>query len=141
MSEFTAADRWNSSTPGYYWLRRPKCAGMIAHHGIAKRDGFGRYWIFELKPTGHRFTDLNGFADSEQVIVEDWKSLAWSLEIESRIEQIRARRRPFSLLFWNCEHLASIIWNGKEESKQVKGWGIVAMIILGAFVGAANLKK
>jgi hypothetical protein len=114
---------------------------MIAHHGLAKLDEFGRYWIFELKPTGPRFTDIDGFADGEEVIVEDWKPLTRSFEIEPRIAQIRARRRPFSLLFWNCEHLANYVWQGKDESKQVKGWSTVALIILGVFMGAANLRK
>ena len=140
MSYFTTTEHWHNSALGYYWLTRLKAAGLVDHHGIAKRDQFGRNWVFELKPTGYRFTNWDGFACGERVRVEAWKSLSAYVEIEGRIQQICGRRRAFSLMFWNCEHQASEIWNGKEESKQVQ-WGIVAMIVIGAFVGISNFKK
>jgi hypothetical protein len=132
MSKLTPVERWNLGHSGFFWLTRRK-AMVIIHHGIVKRDEFGRIVVLELKPTGVRLTDIQGFADGEHVFVRDWKSLSAGIDIEPRAADVLAKRRPFSLVNWNCEHVASSVWNGRPESAQVKGWGVAAVALIGLF--------
>lgn len=135
MATNTPSQRWNSGTQGYYWLTRRKDR-IVTHHGIGRRDEFGRLSILELLPTGTRDTTLKSFADGERVVVKDWKPLSARVEIEARAEEVRRRKRPFSILFWNCEHLASEIFNGKASSGQVQ-LGVLLGSVLCAVLGAA----
>lgn len=65
--------------------------------------------------------------------MRDWKPLSAGFEIEPRAADVLAKRRPFSLITWNCEHVASRVWNGETESSQVKGWGLAAAGLLALF--------
>ena len=59
-------------------------------------------------------------------------------EIEARAYEVRARRRPYNLWHWNCEHLATQVFDGTPESVQ-SNFGMILGTILCAFLGAAAI--
>lgn len=135
MPHFTPAERWNAGVPGYYRVTRPK-ALVVTHHGICRRDAYGQHVVLEINPTKTHLTDLATFADGQQISVLEWRPLSDGAEIEGRAYAVRARRRPYHLWQWNCEHLASEVFNGKPESAQAD-FGMIIGTILCIFAATA----
>ena len=110
------------------------------HHGIVWRmypgyDG----WVVEIahnmKATGVTLSEWDAFADGGSILLERRAtSDAHAREIIGRVNENIGK--PYNLFGQNCEHFASLAFNGRAESKSLQvvgavGAGILAIWLFG----------
>ncbi len=101
---------------------------MVEHAGIYLGDG---KVIHNQPKVGVTVTTFNEYSEGKEVKVIKANSIN-KQELRTRIRQVLKSNKPYCLLSNNCEHIASLIYQGTKTSSQVKA--VILSIILGLIV-------
>lgn len=121
------------------WVRVFVPRKGIWHHGIVRRiywagNGFAVEIANNMIGRGVIASDWYDFADGQ--VVELHRQATSSIHIQEILARVESNLgKPYNLFAQNCEHFASLAFNGKAESKSVAvaGFVVLAAIIIGLF--------
>ncbi|MET0793699.1 MAG: hypothetical protein ABW061_19420 [Polyangiaceae bacterium] len=107
--------------------------GRKKHYGICTGYGTdGEPWFVHNTPEGGVVhTTRKGFAGNHAIYIEQRVAPGQEATVAARALALVGRK--YSLLSFNCEHVANLAANGNAESKQVQG-GLAIGAVLSAIV-------
>lgn len=119
----------------FHIVKGDKCwvQGRKRHYGVCVgHDWSGRPEFVHNTPAGGVvYSNRQGFGGSRAIMVEQRAPAG-------RVDEVVARAwalvgKEYNLLFFNCEHVASLALTGKAESPQVQagvGWSLFGLLLL-----------
>jgi hypothetical protein len=121
---------------GVYLVSRPKIGGPLTHYGVLATGFSGCVdEVVESNMNGIRILPFNEFAQGLTVTILSGKPPHEAHDAILRARDLLQKRPGYSLLGFNCEHLARQIYDGTAKSKQADGLlTVVGVIVVGVLI-------
>lgn len=112
--------------------------GKKKHYGVCTGYGSdGETWfVHNTKNGGVMHTTRKGFAGNHLIHLEQRAMPGHERAVANRAMTYVGRQ--YNMLFFNCEHLANLVVNGRRESKQVQQGVLWASVATALFFVVAN---